>query len=507
MVRDALQPKGYRVDMVDGGDEALAACQRPRPDLLVVASRLPKMDGFVFMTKLRSEGFVIPVIMIADGSEKRRAALAKKRGVGAYLVSPIRVRELIELVSALTSEQALSALAAREAREQERLKLVEKKKAEGAAKVKTAAAKPRRFKRNDLDAQSADPVVPRRVGRSRSAVGAGRPKDAELLHELGETLARMKRIDAHGRLELEPGADGAAVARAFRQAAVRLHPDRYKGKSRAAHRIAQDIYLLVVEAKNELSEAARPSLQGALESDEIPGDVASAERASREPAVQQSRAGDEPEAPELVLETEELEASTEPDEPELVLETEEPEAPAEPEGPELSLEIEKPVAPELLLEIDKPPAPELLLEIEKPDAPAEGEAPAESAAPIELLLEAEAPRALAEPAATEEPYEDADERCVQAMEALAQGHYRDAKNQLKLLINHGHKTLEILVAQRLAQGHLCRVEGDLKKALAHFEAAVELAPMAKTAKTAISQVQALQEPEPLSLFDRLLGKS
>ncbi len=498
MVRDALQPKGYRVDMVDGGDEALAACQRPQPDLLVVASRLPKMDGFVFMTKLRSEGFVIPVIMIADGSEKRRAALAKKRGVGAYLVSPIRVRELIEQVSALTSARALGALATREAREQERLKLVAKKQAEGAAKAKTAAAKPRRFKRKDLDAVSPEPVVPRRVGRPRAAVSAGRAKDNELLHELGETLARMKRLDAHGRLELELGADGAAVARAFRQAAVRLHPDRYKGKSRAAHRIAQDIYLLVVEAKNELSEAASPSLQGSLESDEIPGDVASAERASREPAVQPSRAGDEPEAPELVLETEEPDASAEPDEPELVLETEEPEAPAEPEGPELPLEI------------DKPAVPELLLEVETPAVPAEPTAAEKPAAPAELRLGGEASQAFAEPVATEEPYEDADERCEQAMEALAQGHYRDAKNQLKLLVNHGHTTLEILVAQRLAQGHLCRVEGDLKEALAHFEAAVELAPIAKTAKTAktaISQVQALQESEPLSLFDRLLGKS
>jgi len=322
-VRDALKPKGYGVDMVDNAEQALAACRDRKPDLLVVGTRLPTMDGYVFLTKVTGEGLVIPVILIAEPSEKNRAALAKQRGASAFLVNPIRVRELCDKAAELTSEEALKALAARLSREQERLKRVAQKKADDAAKKEKAGTPRRRFKRKDLDgapsqpgsaggkrrrfkrkdveaapsqpgsggvkrrrfkrkdveaapsqpgggdgkrrrfkrkdvvATGSSPGAPRQVKRRRAA--AKRSPEEELVHTLGETLERMKELDFHGRLELGPDAGGGAVSRAFRKVAVRFHPDRCKGKSPEARRIAQDIYLLVVEAKNELSPPAQES--------------------------------------------------------------------------------------------------------------------------------------------------------------------------------------------------------------------------------------------------------
>ncbi|MBW2459108.1 MAG: hypothetical protein JRI68_31710, partial [Deltaproteobacteria bacterium] len=107
------------------------------------------------------------------------------------------------------------------------------------------------------------------------------------------------------------------------------------------------------------------------------------------------------------------------------------------------------------------------------------------------------------------PFADVDERRAAAMEAMAQSRYRDAKNQLKLLVMHGHNALDILIAQRLAQGHLCRVEGNFDEAAAQFEAALELDPLdkgAREAKAALDEVHQQQDEKSSSLLERLLGK-
>jgi tetratricopeptide (TPR) repeat protein len=108
-----------------------------------------------------------------------------------------------------------------------------------------------------------------------------------------------------------------------------------------------------------------------------------------------------------------------------------------------------------------------------------------------------------------EPFADAVERIAEAMAAMSEGRYRDAKNQLKLLVMHGHRDVEILVAQRVAQGHLCREEGNYDEALVHFEVALELAPLAEAAretKVAIAEIHRLRDKQSAGLLERLLRK-
>jgi two-component system alkaline phosphatase synthesis response regulator PhoP len=97
--------QGYETQVARNGEEALAAVETFRPDLLLLDAMMPKMDGYQVAQRLRDTGWSdLRIVMLT--AKGRESEIAKGMAVGAdlYVTKPFSTRDLIERVSALLGE-------------------------------------------------------------------------------------------------------------------------------------------------------------------------------------------------------------------------------------------------------------------------------------------------------------------------------------------------------------------------------------------------------------------
>lgn len=92
--------KSYDIVTMNDGLEALKWLDHNLPDLIISDIRMPNMDGFSFLTKLRERGFTkhTPVIMLSGRSESKERITCYQLGAQDYLTKPFNPQELDELV-------------------------------------------------------------------------------------------------------------------------------------------------------------------------------------------------------------------------------------------------------------------------------------------------------------------------------------------------------------------------------------------------------------------------
>ena len=98
-----LVSAGYRVQQAASGEEALAAFAANLPDLVLLDVRMPGLDGFDTLERLRAlpHGPDVPVVFLTalDDEETHRRALAA--GADDFLTKPLRPTELLIRVRSL----------------------------------------------------------------------------------------------------------------------------------------------------------------------------------------------------------------------------------------------------------------------------------------------------------------------------------------------------------------------------------------------------------------------
>lgn len=289
-----------------------------------------------------------------------------------------------------------------------------------------------------------------RVERPRSEA---RPRDERLalLETLREEVRRLKALPYHQRLGLPPNADPEAVATAFRQNAMKYHPDRYKHHGNDVRRLAQGVFVLLSDAKKALMPTpASPEPRHAEEASDSGRDL---------PPLRREPLRRNQDWTPASIDLSDLEPPPE-------------RAPRPPPSSDADPHVEHSVAD-----------------------PVPVAAPESAASPTHET----AGLALSEPTAR---------RRATALDALAEGRYRDAKNQIAKLLSDVKELLEdkeLLVAEKLARGHLCWQEGYLDDAVEEFEAAFGLEPECPEALEAIAAIQEERDPKG-GLLNRLLGK-
>ena len=98
-----LRQAGYRTRQAAGGAAALAACNRERPDILILDLNLPDVSGLDVCRTLRAQPGTadLPVLMLtARGGEIDRV-VGFESGADDYVTKPFSVRELVLRVDAL----------------------------------------------------------------------------------------------------------------------------------------------------------------------------------------------------------------------------------------------------------------------------------------------------------------------------------------------------------------------------------------------------------------------
>lgn len=101
LVHFVLSKEGYEVETTDNPRGALQMIQKREPDLLIIDVKMPYINGFEFSTKLRSEGYEIPLIFMTaqDGIESKLQGF--NIGADDYICKPFNHQELVARVHAV----------------------------------------------------------------------------------------------------------------------------------------------------------------------------------------------------------------------------------------------------------------------------------------------------------------------------------------------------------------------------------------------------------------------
>lgn len=112
IARQALRPLGYHVDIVLHASAALQEVSRLNPDLILANLNLPGLSGKDLLVALTSQGYSIPVIVLAEDTEEGDILQAFRLGAADFLRLPARETEVVATV-----ERVLKLVRARQERQ------------------------------------------------------------------------------------------------------------------------------------------------------------------------------------------------------------------------------------------------------------------------------------------------------------------------------------------------------------------------------------------------------
>ena len=96
----ALTKEGYKVDVVDNGEDALEMAQNNDYDLFILDIMLPGIDGYELCRRIRTSS-TAPVLFLSARDTELDKVVGLELGADDYLAKPFGVRELIARVHAL----------------------------------------------------------------------------------------------------------------------------------------------------------------------------------------------------------------------------------------------------------------------------------------------------------------------------------------------------------------------------------------------------------------------
>jgi DNA-binding response OmpR family regulator len=101
VVRERLERDGFSVRAAASGEEALAAIDEDPAELVVLDLRLPGIDGFEVLRRLRGQGNTVPVVVLTARDEDVDKIVGLELGADDYLVKPFNPRELTARIRAV----------------------------------------------------------------------------------------------------------------------------------------------------------------------------------------------------------------------------------------------------------------------------------------------------------------------------------------------------------------------------------------------------------------------
>ena len=97
-----LQHEGYSVDSVFDGEEALERLRRDAYDTVILDIMMPKADGLEVLSRMRSEGNTVPVLLLTAKAEIDDRVAGLDAGADDYLTKPFAMKELLARIRSMT---------------------------------------------------------------------------------------------------------------------------------------------------------------------------------------------------------------------------------------------------------------------------------------------------------------------------------------------------------------------------------------------------------------------
>jgi DNA-binding response OmpR family regulator len=94
VLKEFLQNNGYNVEVAYSGDEAIAAYQKDRPDVVLLDVRMPGKDGLETLREIKSLDSSATVIMVTAVHKENVVRQAMDDGAADYITKPINPQSL-----------------------------------------------------------------------------------------------------------------------------------------------------------------------------------------------------------------------------------------------------------------------------------------------------------------------------------------------------------------------------------------------------------------------------
>jgi DNA-binding response OmpR family regulator len=114
VVRQALEPLGYQVQIAEDVNSAISKAAKSAPDLVIADLNLPGLNGRDLLVAFNSQGLQAPMIVIAQKGQESKVIQSFRLGASDYMLWPMREAEVVSAV-----ERALKQV--RESRARKRL--------------------------------------------------------------------------------------------------------------------------------------------------------------------------------------------------------------------------------------------------------------------------------------------------------------------------------------------------------------------------------------------------
>ena len=106
LFQNMLEKNGFETLVADSGEEEIRQTPASRPDCILMDVVMPGMNGFQATRKLNQDPKTseIPVIIITNKDQETDKIWGMRQGAVEYLVKPIRERELVARINAVTAD-------------------------------------------------------------------------------------------------------------------------------------------------------------------------------------------------------------------------------------------------------------------------------------------------------------------------------------------------------------------------------------------------------------------
>ena len=103
LLRDRLEPEGFKVIAAYNGQDGLRAVAEARPDLVILDLTLPGLDGFELCRRIRRqpETARLPILVLSGKAEEVDKVVMLELGADDYVTKPFSTKELVARVKTL----------------------------------------------------------------------------------------------------------------------------------------------------------------------------------------------------------------------------------------------------------------------------------------------------------------------------------------------------------------------------------------------------------------------
>jgi DNA-binding response OmpR family regulator len=104
LVSRYLESQGFRMTIVNRGEEAIGLVQRNNPDLVILDIGLPGTDGFAICRRLRP-AYSNPILILTARDNDIDHVLGLELGADDYVIKPVQPRVLLARIGVLLRRQ------------------------------------------------------------------------------------------------------------------------------------------------------------------------------------------------------------------------------------------------------------------------------------------------------------------------------------------------------------------------------------------------------------------